>query len=147
MKLSVIILAAGKGSRIQSKQPKVLHRLGGQTLLERVVNTVQQLHADIYVVYGFGGEELKNTLSHLPVQWIKQEALLGTGHAVMQVLPHIPIDHQVLVLVGDSPLVKVETLKRLIEITKPNGVGLVTTEMDDPTGLGRILHDQRKSVV
>ncbi len=147
LKLSVIILAAGKGTRMQSNLPKVLHHLGGQTLLERVVNTAKQLNANLYVVYGFGGEDIKNNLMHLPVQWVKQDALLGTGHAVMQVLPHLPIDHQVLVLVGDSPLVKVETLKRLIEITQNEGVGLVTTEVDDPTGLGRILHDQTGKVL
>lgn len=147
MKLSVIILAAGKGSRMQSKQSKVLHRLGGQTLLERVINTARQLDAEVYVVYGFGGETLKTQLSHLPVRWVMQESLLGTGHAVMQALPHIPDDHQVLVLVGDIPLVKVDSLKRLIDVTQPEGVGLITAEVDDPTGLGRILHDQTGKVL
>lgn len=147
MKLSVIILAAGKGKRMQSKLPKVLHRLGGQTLLERVVHTAKQLNADVYVVYGFGGEEIKTRLKHLPVKWIQQQQLLGTGHAVLQVLPHIPIDHQVLVLVGDCPLVKVQTLKKLIENTQNDDVGLVTTEVDDPSGLGRILHDQTGKVL
>lgn len=145
--LSIVILAAGKGTRMQSNMPKVLHPIGGRTLLEHVVNTAKQLNAPMYVIYGFGGDEVKNNLSHLPVQWVRQEALLGTGHAVMQALPQVPTDHQVLVLVGDSPLIRIETLKRLIEITQNDGVGLVTTEVEDPTGLGRILHDQTGKVL
>ncbi len=147
MKLSIIILAAGKGSRMKSKQSKVLHKLGGKTLLERVTDTAKQLNGDVYVIYGFGGEEVKESSKALPVTWVKQEKLLGTGHAVMQALPHIPEDHQVLVLVGDSPLVKLSTLQRLLNVTKPDGVGLVTTEVDDPTGFGRILHDQTGKVL
>jgi len=147
MKLSVIILAAGKGLRMQSKLPKVLHKLAGQTLLARVANKAQQLNGDVYVVYGNGGEEVREAEASLSVAWVKQEQLLGTGHAVLQVLPHIPEDHQVLVLVGDSPLVKVSTLERLLDLTKPDGVGLVTAEVQDPTGLGRILHDQTGKVL
>jgi bifunctional UDP-N-acetylglucosamine pyrophosphorylase/glucosamine-1-phosphate N-acetyltransferase len=147
MKLSVIILAAGKGLRMQSKLPKVLHKLAGQTLLARVANKAQQLNGDVYVVYGNGGEEVREAEASLSVTWVKQEQLLGTGHAVLQVLPHIPEDHQVLVLVGDSPLVKISTLERLLDLTKPDGVGLVTAEVQDPTGLGRILHDQTGKVL
>lgn len=147
MKLSIIILAAGKGSRMQTNLPKVLHKIAGQTLLERVTNKAIRLQGDVYVVYGYGGEKVRETCSFLPVTWVKQDQLLGTGHAVMQVLPHIPDDHQVLVLVGDSPLVKMSTLKRLLDVTNPDGVGLVTTEVDDPSGLGRILHDQTGRVL
>ena len=147
MTLSIVILAAGKGLRMQSKLPKVLHKLAGQTLLARVANKAQQLNGDVYVVYGNGGEEVREAEASLSVAWVKQEQLLGTGHAVLQVLPHIPEDHQVLVLVGDSPLVKVSTLERLLDLTKPDGVGLVTAEVQDPTGLGRILHDQTGKVL
>lgn len=132
---------------MRSKQPKVLHKLAGQTLLARVANKAKLLNAEVYVVYGYGGEQVKEAEASLPVTWVKQDKLLGTGHAVMQALPHIPEDHQVLVLVGDSPLVKINTLQRLLEATKPKGVGLVTTEVEDPTGLGRILHDQTGKVL
>lgn len=147
MNLSVVILAAGKGSRMYSKTPKILHQLGGKSLLERVVDTVQTLQGDNYVIYGFGAEMVRDQLSHLPVNWVLQQQLLGTGHAVLQALPQIPDDHQVLVMVGDSPLVSENTLQRLLQATGEQGVGVVTTEVADPTGFGRILHDQTGKVL
>lgn len=151
MDLSIIILAAGKGKRMRSTLPKVLHRLAGLTLLERVVNTAKQINENIYVIYGYGGEAVKTESSHLSVTWVEQRELLGTGHAVLQALPLIPDHHQVLILVGDSPLVSAATIKRLIETTTTHthsdSIGLVTTEVDDPAGFGRILHDQTGKVL
>jgi len=147
MKLSIIILAAGKGKRMRTELPKVLHQLGGKTLLEHVYDTAKKLDENIYVVYGFGAEEVLEKNQHLAVTWVKQDSLQGTGHAVLQALPQIPDDHHVLVLVGDSPLVSLTTLRRLLDVSKTQGVGLVTTRLDDPTGFGRILHDQTEKVL
>lgn len=147
MSLSVVILAAGNGKRMHTAFPKVLHHLGGMSLLERVVKTVSRLSAEIYVVYGFGGEQMPVELEHLSVRWILQKDRLGTGHAVLQALPNIPDSDQVLVLVADSPLVSLDTLQNLIAITQPHGMGLVTTHLVNPTGFGRILRDQTGRVL
>lgn len=148
MNLSVIILAAGKGKRMASDFPKVLQTLGGITLLERVVNTALTLEADsINVVYGNGGDIVKETLNHLPVNWIRQEEQLGTGHAVMQALPNCKDDDQVLVLYGDVPLISTRTLRQLLRDTPHNGLGLVVTELDDPTGFGRIVRNEVGNII
>jgi bifunctional UDP-N-acetylglucosamine pyrophosphorylase/glucosamine-1-phosphate N-acetyltransferase len=147
MSLSVVILAAGNGKRMHTSFPKVLHRLGGLSLLERVVKTVSRLSAEIYIVYGFGGEQMLAELEHLSVRWIQQTDRLGTGHAVLQALPNIPEQDQVLVLVADSPLVSLGTLQNLVTMTEPHGVGFVTTHLANPTGFGRILRDQTGRVL
>jgi bifunctional UDP-N-acetylglucosamine pyrophosphorylase/glucosamine-1-phosphate N-acetyltransferase len=147
MKLSVVILAAGSGTRMQSKLPKVLHQLGGKPLLEHVIDTVEQLGPDaIYVVYGHMGEVVKNALSHRNVHWVEQKERLGTGHAVLQAIPQIDESHQVLILYGDVPLISEQTLEYLLKATGKNQLGLLTAIVDNPYGLGRIIRDQYQQV-
>ena len=148
MGLSVVILAAGKGKRMISEIPKVMHKLAGVPMLERVVRTAQTLNpSQIQVVYGNGGSAVRQALDYLPVKWVEQEEQLGTGHAVMQALPCIPDDDQVLVLYGDVPLISDTTLSYLLEKTATNALGLVVTELEDPTGLGRIVRDELGNIV
>jgi bifunctional UDP-N-acetylglucosamine pyrophosphorylase/glucosamine-1-phosphate N-acetyltransferase len=143
MKLSVIILAAGRGTRMQSKQPKVLHAIAGKSMLERVVNTAEQLSPqEIFVVYGYQGDLLRASLPHLKVTWVEQKEQLGTGHAVMQAAPNIPDDHRVLVLYGDVPLISQTTLEKLIMKASEKSIGMITADLDDPAELGRIVRDQ-----
>ena len=126
MSLSIIVLAAGNGKRMCSGVPKVLHELAGVPMVERVIRTAKSLNPDsIHVVYGSGGEQVKQTLSHLPVNWIRQEDRLGTGHAVSQALPFCHEDDQVLVLYGDVPLISYDTLNVLLEQTPEHALGLV----------------------
>jgi bifunctional UDP-N-acetylglucosamine pyrophosphorylase/glucosamine-1-phosphate N-acetyltransferase len=147
MSLSVIILAAGQGTRMCSSLPKVLHPLAGKSLLEHVVTTAQHLHArHIHIVYGYGGNAVLSRLSHIKASWIKQTEQLGTGHAVAQVMPFVKSDDTVLVLYGDVPLISVATLKRLLEAAN-NAFGLLTVHQDNPTGYGRILRDNQNNVL
>ena len=107
MQLSVVILAAGQGKRMNSDLPKVLQPLAGQPLLQHVIDTARALDpANIYVVYGHGGAQVQAALPHEHVDWMLQAEQLGTGHAVMQAMCVIPDDHTVLVLYGDVPLIR-----------------------------------------
>jgi bifunctional UDP-N-acetylglucosamine pyrophosphorylase / glucosamine-1-phosphate N-acetyltransferase len=148
MPLSIVILAAGQGKRMKSDLPKVLQPLAGRPILSHVVNAAKALKADaIHVVYGHGGDAVRSTLAHEPVNWALQAEQLGTGHAVMQAMPDIPDDHQVLILFGDVPLVKAETLQRLMEQTSEKAIGLLTVVLQDPTGYGRVVRDGVGTVV
>jgi bifunctional UDP-N-acetylglucosamine pyrophosphorylase / glucosamine-1-phosphate N-acetyltransferase len=141
--LHVIVLAAGKGQRMMSDLPKVLHCLGGKPLLERVIDTARQLQPETtHVVYGNGGSMVSQALKHLPVRWVEQPELLGTGHAVLQALPYCPDEGRVLILYGDVPLISVESLKNLLETTPPDALGLIVAELPNPDGFGRIIRDQ-----
>lgn len=143
MSLHIVILAAGKGTRMRSRLPKVLHKLGGKPLLEHVIKTAQNLHPKkIHVVYGEGGALVQECLKQYNINWIEQEKQLGTGHAVMQALPFIEHASQVLVLYGDVPLITTTTLEQLIQGMPQNSVGLLTTEFSDPSGMGRIIRDE-----
>ncbi|MGL5742038.1 MAG: bifunctional UDP-N-acetylglucosamine diphosphorylase/glucosamine-1-phosphate N-acetyltransferase GlmU [Legionella sp.] len=152
MNLQIIILAAGQGKRMYSNIPKVLHQLAGKPMLTRVVETAQQLNPDvIHVIYGHGGEQLKKSLPDLPVHWVYQAEQLGTGHAVMQALPFIPPNTQVLVLSADVPLIQVDTLRALIECSNPANshksfLTLLVAHFEDPSGLGRIVRDNQGEV-
>ena len=142
MGLSVIILAAGQGKRMTSGIPKVLHSLGGISLLERVVKTAQSLDPRaIHVVYGNGGSYVREKLNHLPVYWVEQNEQLGTGHAVFQAIPFCSIEDCVLVLYGDMPLISTKTLGDLLQNTPPRGLGIIVSELPNPTGLGRVIRD------
>lgn len=148
MELSVIILAAGEGQRMATSLPKVLHKVAGMTLLERVVTGVDGLQPEaIHVVYGHGGDEVRQELSHLDVNWVLQEQQLGTGHAVKQVLPHLKENQLVLILFGDVPLISTTTLQTLLRATPKNGVGLLVAEVDNPYGLGRIIRNQAGDIL
>ena len=141
MNLSIIILAAGQGTRMRSDLPKVLHPLGGHPLLGHVLDTARRFgDAALHVVVGYGADRVRAAFPDAAVHWVTQEQQLGTGHAVAQVLPAIPDDHAVLVMYGDVPLIRKETLGALQVIALNNEVGLLTAELDDPTGYGRILH-------
>lgn len=148
MTLSIVILAAGKGKRMASQIPKVMHPLGGVSLLERVVKTAESLHPKkIHVVYGNGGSTLPESLPHLNVHWVFQKEQLGTGHAVMQALPACTDRERILVLYGDVPVISADTLRQLLEEAPENGVGLLVTELEDPTGFGRIVRDHDDNIV
>ena len=120
MKLSVIILAAGQGTRMHSSLPKVLHRLGGRPLLRHVIDTVQELDAAaVHVVIGHGAERVREVFTDTKVDWVVQDEQLGTGHAVAQALPAIPDGHTVLVLYGDVPLIRRATLEEVFIARSP----------------------------
>lgn len=147
MPLSVVILAAGRGQRMHSDQPKVLQPLGGSTLLEHVVRTAAALKpASVYVVYGHGGERVPKALRHLDVRWVLQAEQLGTGHAVMQALPKIPDGHDALVLYGDVPLLRVETLRALQACAARGELAVLSANLTDPAGYGRILRNSAGEV-
>ncbi|MDH5327285.1 MAG: bifunctional UDP-N-acetylglucosamine diphosphorylase/glucosamine-1-phosphate N-acetyltransferase GlmU [Gammaproteobacteria bacterium] len=140
--LSVIILAAGQGTRMKSALPKVLHELGAKPMLEHVVDTAMGLNASsCFVVYGHGGELVPKQLSHLPVQWVLQAEQLGTGHAVDQATPHIQNADTVLVLYGDVPLITPKTLSELIKNVSDEQMSLLTATLPNPSGYGRIVRD------
>src|ERR1700675_1269647 len=140
MQLVVVILAAGQGKRMNSDLPKVLQPLAGQPLLEHVIRTARALQpANIYVVYGHGGAQVQAALSREPVEWILQAEQLGTGHAVMQAMCVIPDDHPVLVLYGDVPLIRAACLKKLVDAAAHGTLALLTVNLDEATGYGRIV--------
>jgi bifunctional UDP-N-acetylglucosamine pyrophosphorylase/glucosamine-1-phosphate N-acetyltransferase len=148
MQLSVVILAAGKGKRMNSDLPKVLQPLAGRPLLEHVVETARRLApAAIHVVYGHGGERVQAALADFCVAWVPQTEQLGTGHALMQAMPRIPDEHRVLVLYGDVPLVQPESLRAMLDAADPAAVTLLTTLAVNPDGYGRIVRDATGSVL
>ena len=141
--LGVVILAAGQGTRMRSALPKVLHRLAGTPLLGHVIDCARALSPqEIVVVYGHGGEQVRAAFADQPdLRWAEQAEQLGTGHAVAQALPHLAAAEQVLVLYGDVPLTRPETLRALLEAAS-HGFGLLTETLEDPTGYGRIVRNQ-----
>lgn len=144
MTLSVIILAAGKGTRMNSRFPKVLQPLAGQPLLAHVIQQAQRLQADrIITVIGHGSEHVRATFPHHSIEWIEQTEQLGTGHAVQVTLPVLPQTGQSLILYGDVPLIKAETLQQL-QAAASTGIAMMTLTVDDPTGYGRIVREQGK---
>ena len=149
MSLHIVILAAGQGKRMHSATPKVLHTLGGKPMLQRVVETARLLNpCIIHVVIGHGGQQIKQTLPNLPVNWVVQEEQLGTGHAVMQALPCISPTAQVLVLSADVPLIQLETLQNLVKGCESiHSLGLLLARVDDPTGLGRITRNKDGEII
>ena len=144
--MNIVILAAGLGKRMHSDTPKVLHRLAGRPLLSHVLGTAKRLAPKVVcVVYGHGGESVRKALGDDGAVWVLQEPQLGTGHAVMQAVPHLDERWPTLVLYGDVPLIKGETLARLVEAAG-KGMGLLTATLDNPAGYGRVLR-KGKSVV
>lgn len=142
MALSVIILAAGKGTRMKSSLPKVLHKIAHKPMVEHIIDNVYSLGCEnINLVYGHGGDMLKDALAAHKVNWCLQAEQLGTGHAVMQAVDNIQDADDVLILVGDAPLISTDTLKNLIEAKQSADLALLTVNLDDPTGMGRIVRD------
>lgn len=147
MNLSVIILAAGAGTRMRSTKPKVLHKLAGLPMVEHVYNTSKALAAkQVQVVYGHGGELLKQQCNHFNVEWCLQAEQLGTAHAVQQASPNINNDDIALVLYADVPLIKAETLDNLVKNVSANNVALLTVHLNDATGYGRIVRKNGKVI-
>jgi len=143
--MNVVILAAGQGKRMHSDLPKVLHQLAGMPLLAHVITAARALKPTrIVVVYGHGGERVREAFAaDADVAWVRQEPQLGTGHAVMQAVPLLDDTAPTLVLYGDVPLIRPVTLQRLIGAAG-EGVGLLTVELDDPDGYGRIVRSRGK---
>jgi bifunctional UDP-N-acetylglucosamine pyrophosphorylase / glucosamine-1-phosphate N-acetyltransferase len=140
--LSTIILAAGQGTRMCSDLPKVLQLLAGKPLLAHVLDCAAALASDdVCVVYGHGGETVRNAFPAESLRWALQDVRLGTGHALQQAMPGTPDTHRVLVLFGDVPLLRPETCRRLIDETPPVDVAVLTVDMNDPTGYGRIIRE------
>jgi bifunctional UDP-N-acetylglucosamine pyrophosphorylase/glucosamine-1-phosphate N-acetyltransferase len=142
MSLSVVILAAGQGTRMRSALPKVLHPLGGFPLLQHVIRVAQQLEpSSIHVVYGHGGERVREMLGHEVVNWVLQDQQLGTGHAVDQVMPLVRDNDTLLVLYGDVPLIRAETLRHLVAQAENGDLSVLTATLEDPQGYGRMIRD------
>jgi bifunctional UDP-N-acetylglucosamine pyrophosphorylase/glucosamine-1-phosphate N-acetyltransferase len=142
MKLGVVILAAGMGKRMRSALPKVLHPLAGRPLLAHVLDAAARIGSErTVVVHGHGGEQVLSALADRDCAWVEQPERLGTGHAVQQAMPLVQAMDRVLVLYGDVPLVDPETLGRLIEGSRDCPLGILTAELEDPAGYGRIIRD------
>ncbi|KJM62922.1 bifunctional N-acetylglucosamine-1-phosphate uridyltransferase/glucosamine-1-phosphate acetyltransferase [Pluralibacter gergoviae] len=143
--MSVVILAAGKGTRMYSDLPKVLHTLAGKPMVQHVIDVADVSGArQVHLVYGHGGELLKQTLKADNLNWVLQAEQLGTGHAMQQAAPFFHDDEDIMMLYGDVPLISAETLARLRAAKPQGGVGLLTVRLDDPTGYGRITREDGK---
>ncbi|MEC5344177.1 bifunctional UDP-N-acetylglucosamine diphosphorylase/glucosamine-1-phosphate N-acetyltransferase GlmU [Brenneria populi] len=138
--MSVVILAAGKGTRMYSDLPKVLHPLAGKPMVQHVIDAAMAIGArHVHLVYGHGGDLLKHTLSEPSLNWVLQAEQLGTGHAMQQAAPYFADDEDILMLYGDVPLISPATLQRLLQAKPQGGIGLLTVRLDDPSGYGRIV--------
>jgi bifunctional UDP-N-acetylglucosamine pyrophosphorylase / glucosamine-1-phosphate N-acetyltransferase len=147
MSLAVVILAAGKGTRMRSALPKVLHPIADQPMVSHVIASAKALAADnINLIYGFGGELLQQTLADSNITYIEQAQQLGTGHAVGVAAPYWHDQQDVLVLYGDVPLTQVSTLQRLIAAKPSDGMALLTVTLANPSGYGRIIREQGQVV-
>ena len=145
--LNVYILAAGKGTRMKSDLPKVLHPLAGKPLLAHVLAAADSLSPErICVVYGHGGEALPQAIGRPELAWAKQEPQLGTGHAVQQAVTHLNPDALCLILYGDVPLTRPETLQEMTLIAREGVIALLTVRLANPAGYGRIVRNARGQV-
>ena len=148
MKITTVILAAGKGTRMRSELPKVLHKIANKPLLKHVYDLSSQLaNNSIKIVYGHGGVLVKESLSELNANWVEQKQQLGTGHAVQQVADQIGDEDIVLILYGDVPLLKLNTIEQLIPLVKDKSIAFLTVNLDNPTGYGRIVRDNDGKVL
>ncbi|QKT98913.1 bifunctional UDP-N-acetylglucosamine diphosphorylase/glucosamine-1-phosphate N-acetyltransferase GlmU [Acinetobacter lwoffii] len=142
MSTTVIILAAGKGTRMRSSLPKVLQPLAGRPLLGHVIETAKKLNADnIITIYGHGGDRVQTAFAQQEIKWVEQAEQLGTGHAVQMTLPVLPQDGVSLILSGDVPCINPVTLQKLLDATTATGIGLVTLTLSDASGYGRIVRE------
>ena len=141
MPLEIVVLAAGQGKRMRSQLPKVLHPLAGRPLLAHVLDTARALSArKIHVVHGHGADAVRSAFAAADVQWVLQAEQLGTAHAVMQAMPLVGADADVIILYGDVPLVQASTLQRLLHAAG-DGLAVLTADLDDPLAYGRVVRD------
>jgi len=146
--LHIVILAAGKGSRMHSAKPKVLHSIAGKALLSHVLDTALALNpTKIHVVVGHAKDQIISHFTGHRLSWVTQDQQLGTAHAVQQAMPQVPDDAHVLVLYGDVPLIRQDTLAGLVDLMTSYRLALLTAELDDPSGYGRILRDDTDAVL
>ena len=142
-----IILAAGQGTRMRSDLPKVLHPVAGKPMLQHVIDTCQNLTNDrLAVVYGHGGEQVKQVIQEERIVWVFQAKQLGTGHAVAQAIDLAPDEAIVLVAYADTPLIRAETLQNLVNSLEPAALSVLTSKPANPTGYGRIVRDEHGAV-
>lgn len=148
MKTDVVILAAGQGSRMKSALPKVMHTLAGKPMLQHVIDSARQLQPQgLHVVIGHEGEQVEQAMANQDLSFVWQREQLGTGHAVAQAMPNIDQESVVLVLYGDVPLTRPDTLEKLTQIAAQGDLGLLTVTLEDPTGYGRIIRNAVGDVV
>ena len=146
-KLNVVILAAGKGTRMYSETPKVLHELAGTSLVEHVITTASNLNpASITLVVGHQADELESHLANKKYNFARQTEQLGTAHAVEQALPFLDDEAQVLILYGDVPLTKASSIEKLVALTDESTMAVLTSEVKSPRGLGRIVRDKNRNI-
>lgn len=142
MALNVVILAAGKGTRMRSDLPKVLHPIAHKSMVQHVIDTAHSVGSDaIQLVYGYGADKLQESLGEQALNWVLQAEQLGTGHAVAQANDNIHDDDTVLILYGDVPLIQASTLNALLDAKPDNGLAILTVNLDNPTGYGRIVRE------
>lgn len=148
IKINVVVLAAGAGKRMHSSLPKVLHEIAGRSLLQHVVDTAQSIRPEkICIVIGHGAAQVKESLTSAEISWVNQAQQLGTGHALLQALPHLDADGITLVLYGDVPLISQNTLEEMIHASAGKYVTLLTATFTDPFGYGRIVRDPATSKI
>ena len=146
MTLAVVVLAAGQGKRMRSSLPKVLHPLGGKPLLAHVLDAARQLEPEqLIVVHGHGGEAVRSAVAGSAIEWVEQAERLGTGHALAQALPRVKRGATVLVLNGDVPLVRPDTMRALVQAAR-RGIAICTCDLSDATGYGRVVRDAKRRV-
>lgn len=147
MLLDIVILAAGKGTRMKSALPKVLHKVGGKSLVSHVIDTAKSLGSDnINLVIGHGADRIKEHLNDASLQYVLQQQQLGTGHAVQQALPNLREDSVCLILYGDVPLTSQQTLAELVALVSDDSMALLTVTLEDPDGYGRIIRNAQGNV-
>ncbi|OOF52591.1 bifunctional UDP-N-acetylglucosamine diphosphorylase/glucosamine-1-phosphate N-acetyltransferase GlmU [Rodentibacter trehalosifermentans] len=145
--ISAVILAAGKGTRMYSDLPKVLHKVAGKPMVKHVIDTAHSLGAEnVHLIYGHGGELMREHLTNEKVNWVLQTEQLGTAHAVQQAASFFKDDEDIVVLYGDAPLITKETLEKLIAAKPEKGIALLTVKLDNPTGYGRIIRENGRVV-
>lgn len=147
MNIDVVILAAGQGTRMKSKKPKVLHAVAGKPMVQHVIDASKELYnSQCHLIVGHGSEQVKQAIQEDNLTWVQQTEQLGTGHAVQQALPGLSDESTTLILYGDVPLIKTDTLQRLLKIAQKGVVALLTVDLEDPTGYGRIVRSSTGNV-
>jgi bifunctional UDP-N-acetylglucosamine pyrophosphorylase/glucosamine-1-phosphate N-acetyltransferase len=145
--IDVVILAAGQGTRMRSALPKVLHPLAGKPLVKHVIDTAKKLdNMQMQVIIGHGGELVKESFPDDDIHWVVQQEQLGTGHAVLQALPHLQDDSITLILYGDVPLISQSSLQQMVSLVNEQSIALLTIELNDAAGYGRIVRSASGAV-